>query len=95
MRRPLFLLLVTLAAGVAIFAGAFYACQYTCRCYQAQPADELAWLRLEFHLNDAEMARIRRLHEGYRPKCEAICAQIAAKKSAATKGPSVSELRSR
>ena len=46
----------------------------------AQPADDLAWLRIEFHLSDTEMARIRQLHEGYMPKCAEMCAKIAAKK---------------
>jgi hypothetical protein len=46
----------------------------------SQPADDLSWLRAEFHLSDAEMARIRELHEGYRPKCAEICSKIAAKK---------------
>ena len=37
-------------------------------------------IRKEFHLSDAEMARIRELHEGYLPKCGEMCAKIAAKK---------------
>jgi hypothetical protein len=43
-------------------------------------ADPLEWLRREFRLSDAEMARIRQLHEGYLPRCEEMCARIAAKK---------------
>jgi hypothetical protein len=38
-------------------------------------------LRDEFHLSDAEMSRIQKLHEGYLPKCAEMCAKIAAKKS--------------
>jgi hypothetical protein len=38
-------------------------------------------LQQEFHLSDAEMARIQKLHEGYLPKCAEMCAKIAAKKS--------------
>jgi hypothetical protein len=37
-------------------------------------------LRDEFHLNDAEMARIRQLHDGYMPQCAEMCVRIAAKK---------------
>jgi hypothetical protein len=44
------------------------------------PADDLAWLRQEFQLGDAEMARVRQLHDGYLPKCGEMCAKIAAKK---------------
>jgi hypothetical protein len=35
---------------------------------------------MEFHLSDAEMVRIRELHEGYLPQCAAVCARIAEKK---------------
>lgn len=42
--------------------------------------DDLTWLRDEFHLSGAEMARIQELHEGYLPKCAEMCAKIAAKK---------------
>jgi len=40
----------------------------------------LNWLRLEFHLSDAEMAHIRELHEGYLPQCGELCQKIAAAK---------------
>jgi len=46
-----------------------------------KPADDLSWLRDEFHLSDTEMTRIRELHEGYLPQCAEMCAQIAARKS--------------
>ena len=81
MNRSLVILLGALALGTAIFGGAYYASQRaTVRCC-AQPADDLSWLRTEFHLGDAEMARIRALHAGYLPKCAEMCARIAAKKS--------------
>ena len=47
----------------------------------SRPTDGLDWLRQEFHLSDAEMARVRGLHEGYLPKCAAMCKQIAEKKN--------------
>ena len=80
MNRSLFVLLGALALGSAIFAGAYVASQHTCVMCQEQPQDDLAWLRLEFHLSDAEMARIRQLHAGYLPQCAEMCAKIAAKK---------------
>lgn len=48
--------------------------------YLGNPADELEWLRREFRLNETELARIRKLHEGYLPVCQHWCNQIAAKK---------------
>jgi hypothetical protein len=79
-RRALFILLGVLAAGVAVFAGSFYLGRQICVKQMANPADDLDWLRREFRLTDAEMGRIRQLHEGYLPRCGEICLQIAAKK---------------
>lgn len=80
MKRPLLILLGALALGVAIFAGSFFAARHTTMACCEKPADELNWLRLEFHLSDTEMARIRELHEGYLPQCAEMCAKIAAAK---------------
>jgi len=80
MNRPLLTLIGALALGAAIFAGAYFASQRTTVMCCTKPADDLNWLRLEFHLSDGEMARIRELHEGYLPKCAEMCAKIAAKK---------------
>jgi len=77
---PLILLLGALALGAAIFAGSYFVAQRTTVMCCANPADDLSWLREEFHLSDAEMTRIRKLHEGYQPQCAEMCAKIAAKK---------------
>jgi hypothetical protein len=79
MNRSLVILLGTLVLGAALFGGSFFAGQRA--CLMTRPADDLSWLRDEFHLSDAEMARIQKLHEGYLPKCAEMCAKIAAKKS--------------
>ena len=80
MKRPLIILIGALALGAAIFAGSFYVSQRATVACCAKPADDLDWLRTEFHLSDAEMAHVRELHESYLPQCAAMCAQIAAKK---------------
>ena len=79
MNRSLVILLGALALSAALFAGSYFAGQHA--CLMTRPADDLSWLRDEFHLSDAEMARIQKLHEGYLPKCAEMCAKIAAKKS--------------
>jgi len=81
MNRSLVILLGALALGAAIFTGSYFVAQRASVMCCAKPADDLSWLRTEFHLGDAEMARIRELHEGYLPKCAEICAKIAAKKT--------------
>ena len=80
MNRSLVILLGSLALGAAIFAGSYFTAQRAIVMCCAKPADDLGWLQMEFHLGDAEMARIRELHEGYLPKCAEMCAKIAAAK---------------
>jgi hypothetical protein len=79
MNRSLVILLGTLVLGAALFGGSYFAGSRACR--MTRSADDLAWLRTEFHLSGAEMAGIKKLHEGYLPKCAEMCAKIAAKKA--------------
>ena len=79
MNRSLAIVLGALALGAAVFAGSFLAARHATILCWAKSSDDLRWLRDEFHLSDAEMARIRQLHEGYRPQCARMCALIAAK----------------
>jgi hypothetical protein len=81
MNRSLVIVLAALVLGAALAGGAYFAGRRACVMTHTNPADDLAWLRMEFHLSDAEMARIQKLHEGYLPKCAGMCAKIAAKKS--------------
>jgi hypothetical protein len=78
-KRSLFIILGVVAAAGLLFTTAFFAANRFCVA-RAMPTDDLAWLKQEFRLSDAEMARIKTLHEGYLPKCEAMCQKIAAKK---------------
>ena len=79
--RSLAILLGALALAAAVFAGAYFVSQRACVVTMTRSADDLSWLRDEFHLSDAEMARVRQLHEGYMPQCAKMCALIAAKKA--------------
>ena len=80
MNRSLVILIGALALGAAIFGGSYYASQRATMLCCTNPADDLSWLRTEFHLSDAEMARVRQLHAGYLPQCAMMCAQIAEQK---------------
>jgi hypothetical protein len=80
MRRSLLILLTVLLAGAAITGASYLLGCRICARQLAGSGDDLAWLRREFRLSDAEMQRIRQLHEGYLPKCHENCALIAAKK---------------
>lgn len=80
MRKPGAILVIALLIAAAVFGGAFYCAHYVCMQHTAKQTDDLDWLRMEFHLSDAELARIRELHDGYLPKCSDNCILIAAKK---------------
>jgi hypothetical protein len=81
MNRSLIILLGALALCAGIFAGSYLAARHVETMCAARSTDDLAWLQAEFHLSDAEMTRIRQLHNGYMPQCMAMCARIAAKKA--------------
>jgi len=81
MNRSLIILIGALALGAAIFTGSYLTARQATVACCTKPADDLDWLRTEFHLSDAEMARVRELHAGYKPKCAEMCGKIAAKKS--------------
>jgi hypothetical protein len=84
MNRSLAIVLSALMLGAAVFAGSYFAGKHVSAICCAKSADDLSWLRDEFHLSDAEMTRVRQLHEGYMPQCAEMCAKIAAKKSEVT-----------
>ena len=79
MKRSAVILFLALVAGVAVFVASFVLAQQVGAKRMANTADDLDWLRQEFRLTDAELARVRELHEGYLPKCEEMCKQIAGK----------------
>jgi hypothetical protein len=74
-------LLGALVLGGALFGGSYLMSRRVCENCMSKSVSDLDWLQKEFHLSDAEMARIQKLHEGYLPKCAEMCAKIAAKKS--------------
>jgi len=79
MNRSLVILLGALALGATIFAVSYSASKHVCAL--ATSADDLSWLRTEFHLSEGDMARVRQLHEGYKPECVEMCTRIATKQS--------------
>jgi hypothetical protein len=81
MRRSFLILFGTLAFAAAVFAGSFLFTRQIWVSRMANPADNLEWLRQEFKLTDADMARVRSLHELYSPRCAEMCSRIAAKKA--------------
>jgi Spy/CpxP family protein refolding chaperone len=79
MKRAALILVVGLAAAVAGYCTLYYCGTKEYRQMLANPVPELAWLKKEFQLGDAEFERISKLHEGYMPRCADLCRHIAQK----------------
>jgi len=79
-KRSLIIVLLALAASATLLVGSFLIAQRLCARKMTSSADDLTWLRQEFRLSGAEMTRVRKLHEGYMPRCAEMCKQIEAKK---------------
>jgi hypothetical protein len=100
MRRSWIMLLIFLLAGTAVFLAGRAMVSHYCAAHMGSPADELDWLRTEFSLSDAELARVRQLHAGYLPVCQAFCERIEARQSelqamlkTATNAPAATEAK--
>ena len=79
-KRSFITVVLVLAACTVLFVGPYVIATRLCAKHMSRSADDLDWLRQGFNLGDAEMKRVRELHEGYMPKCAEMCKQIAAKK---------------
>lgn len=70
------ILLLGLLLGTAAFSGFYYLGTAPCRHMMQEPQPELAWLKKEFNLSDAEYNRVAQLHEAYLPQCAERCQRI-------------------
>jgi len=76
MRRGILILVLGLV-GAALTYGCFYLMgTATPRALRRTAQPELAWLKQEFNLNDAEFKRVAGLHAGYLPQCMERCRRI-------------------
>ncbi len=71
MKRLASFLLLVLAVAATAYG-------ITCYLNTRKPEDQWSWLRREFHLSDAQFARIQALHEAYQPVCAEHCNRIMA-----------------
>jgi hypothetical protein len=71
---------IILFAGIAIAVAAYLTCYSICtapsRALAREPEPELAWLKKEFHLNDAEFQRVSEMHSTYLSGCAERCRKI-------------------
>ncbi len=79
MNRAWLILLSGLAAAVLAGSTAYYAGTARCRSMEDSQTPELAWLKAEFHLSDAEFNRVTQMHESYMAACAERCRKVDAK----------------
>ena len=79
MRRILAILLLGGLAALGTYVGFYAACTAPHRALGHSQAPELAWLKHEFKLSEAEFARISELHAAYLPPCAERCRRIDAR----------------
>jgi RNA polymerase sigma factor (sigma-70 family) len=76
MRRGFIILALGFIGAIAAYYGLYRLGTATPRTWLRSQQPELAWLKHEFSLSDAEFARISQLHEGYLPQCKERCRHI-------------------
>lgn len=76
MKKPAFILFLGIVACAAAFLCFYLVGTASTRDLMNERQPELAWLKKEFNLGDAEFARIVALHQAYLPQCEARCKVI-------------------
>ena len=78
MKRGLIIIAIGLIAAAAAYGCVYFVCSSPTRDLQRSDKPELAWLKEEFHLSDAEFKHLSELHAAYLPKCQEMCRQIDA-----------------
>jgi hypothetical protein len=78
MRRSWILLTGGVLLALLAYFGLYYAGTAGSRKLQRSPEPELAWLKQEFRLSDAEYARLCQMHQGYLQGCAERCQRIDA-----------------
>ena len=78
MKRGLLILLFGLIAAAAAYGCVYFACTSSARSLQRSEKPEMAWLKEEFNLSDADFKRVSELHAAYLPQCRDKCREIDA-----------------
>src|SRR5712671_1562626 len=76
MKRPAIILFAGLALAALAYAGMYRAGTADSCCLVESKTPELAWLKQEFHLSEAEFTRISQMHEQYLSGCAERCHRI-------------------
>ncbi len=78
MKKGVLILVLGLVAAAAAYSCVYLACTASARSLQKSDKPELAWLKEEFDLSDADFKRVTELHATYLPQCRDMCREIDA-----------------
>jgi hypothetical protein len=76
MKKTWLILFGGLLAGLVAYTCIYLQATSAQRSLQQSSHPELAWLKHEYHLTDAQFAAIAQLHDAYLPKCAEMCSRI-------------------
>ena len=76
MKRSWLVLLGGLLLGLVAYAGIYLHATSAQRSMEQSARPELAWLKNEYHLSDAQFTEVVKLHDAYYPKCAEMCRRI-------------------
>jgi Spy/CpxP family protein refolding chaperone len=77
MKRFLLVLLITVAVSLAGYFACYELATRHSQMMLAHPDCGMVWLRGEYHLSEAQYAKIAQMHDDYRPTCARMCQRIA------------------
>ncbi len=78
MKKGVLILVLGLLAAAAAYGCIYFVCTSSARNLRQSDKPELAWLKEEFKLSDAEFKRVSDLHAAYLPQCRDMCREIDA-----------------
>jgi hypothetical protein len=76
MKRSWLILFGGLLAGLIAYTCIYLPATSVPRSMEQSSHPELAWLKNEYHLSDAQFAQVAQLHDAYRPKCAEMCRRV-------------------
>jgi hypothetical protein len=76
MKRSWAILISGVVLAVAGYFCFYFVCTANYQSLQHSPEPELAWLKSEFHLSDADFKQVARMHEAYLAGCAERCRLI-------------------
>ncbi len=76
MQRGITILGIGLAGALLTYACVYYVGTMSHRELLRDKTPELAWLKREFKLGDAEFGEVARQHAAYMPQCQVMCRRI-------------------